>query len=171
MKRTHPTFMGTKVHGSDVEVENLCNTMSLAFDHVWTGIGNVCSGFATEGVWFSVEKDSISNSGAIPDRSSSIDHLSNGLLAQPRALDPTRARLAYLLAEFGLLLLKTPWVLGICRCRLRRMTLSQREEYLIVPFFIGIPTGHGSNGAQAVATAGALAEPNGSATPSPSLRR
>jgi len=122
-----------------MEVENLRNAMSLAFEHVWAGVGDVCSGFTGQGVWFSLKKDNTFNSGPVENNSTSIANLFNGQLDPPRALDPAGARLAYLLGEFALLLLKTPWVLGICGCRLRQMRLLQREEYLIIPFFNSIP--------------------------------
>lgn len=130
------------MHGSNKEVENLRNTMSLAFEHVWRGVGNgdTCSGFATQGIWFTLKKDMTSDSGPVPDNSTSIRHITESKAGRRTCvLDLARARLAYILAEFGLLLLKTPWILSICRCRLRCMNLSQKEEYLIIPSFARLP--------------------------------
>jgi hypothetical protein len=141
IQTTHDTlFMRTLVRGLSKGVQNAKHTLSDAFEEVWKGKKSG-STFVTskDRVWFRVTKDTRYAEDTTADNSTSVAELLDmskyqidSLLDRLRA---KRAKLALLLAEFGLLFLKTGWMLGVCRCRLRKMTLGEAEEYMIRPGF------------------------------------
>lgn len=135
--RDHPTlYMKTNIQGLHNEIENSRNSLSLAFNEVWRGGPNKKSCFLWGGTWFSVNKDSRNNiAGSVVDDSISVHETLTDNPPRLPAMNTKRAQLAYLLAEFGLLFLKTQWMQGICRCRLRRMIVSHMPEYMIRPVY------------------------------------
>ena len=134
MRNQHPNLlMKTKVEGLCTEINNSRNSLSLAFDEVWEGAPTEKVGFSWEESWFLVSR---SYQGSVVDKSKAIKSMLKEYAQRSRVLDTSRTQLAYLLAEFGLLFLKTQWLKGLCRCRLRVLMFSQsspKSEYIIKP--------------------------------------
>jgi hypothetical protein len=111
-------YMRTRIRATNARTKNRRNTLGMAFSEAWNAGSDTKSHFAKGGQIFSVTqaKKNPTDDPTI-DKSTDLGTVLGEMPAGPMSHD--KMRIALSLAEFGLIILMTPWLSVVCRCTLR----------------------------------------------------